>query len=57
MKGGLISTIPIVSSVIFVLGFMGLARIALDPATALLSSIMIGVGVDYTHTLYLEIQK
>jgi hypothetical protein len=29
-------------------GFMGLAGIALDAATALLSSIMIGVGVDFT---------
>jgi hypothetical protein len=46
-KGGLISTIPILASVIFLLGFMGISGIALDPATALLSSIMIGVGVDY----------
>lgn len=46
-KGGLISTIPILASVIFLLGFMGICGIALDPATALLSSIMIGVGVDY----------
>lgn len=52
-KGGLISTIPILASVIFLLGFMGLTGIALDPATALLSSIMIGVGVDYViHFLW-----
>ena len=31
-----------------VFGFMGLTGIALDAATALLSSIMIGVGVDFT---------
>ncbi|MFO7853093.1 MAG: efflux RND transporter permease subunit [Bacteroidota bacterium] len=53
LKGGLISTIPILVSVIFLLGFMGITSIALDPATALLSSIMIGVGVDYTiHLLW-----
>ncbi|MDT8401693.1 MAG: efflux RND transporter permease subunit [Bacteroidales bacterium] len=52
-KGGLISTIPILASVIFLLGFMGITGIALDPATALLSSIMIGVGVDYViHFLW-----
>ncbi|MDZ7738454.1 MAG: outer membrane lipoprotein-sorting protein [Bacteroidales bacterium] len=52
-KGGLISTLPILASVIFLLGFMGIAGIALDSATALLSSIMIGVGVDYTiHFLW-----
>lgn len=53
IKGGLISTMPILASVIFLLGFMGITGIALDPATALLSSIMIGVGVDYTiHLLW-----
>ena len=52
-KGGLISTIPILASVIFLLGFMGFTGITLNPATALLSSIMIGVGVDYTiHFLW-----
>jgi hydrophobe/amphiphile efflux-3 (HAE3) family protein len=52
-RGGLISTIPILASVIFLLGFMGMSGIALDPATALLSSIMIGVGVDYViHFLW-----
>lgn len=52
-RGGLISTLPILASVIFLLGFMGITGIALDSATALLSSIMIGVGVDYTiHFLW-----
>jgi len=52
-KGGLISTIPILASVIFLLGFMGITGITLNPATALLSSIMIGVGIDYTiHLLW-----
>lgn len=53
LKGGLISTIPIVTSVIFLLGFMGITGITLNSATALLSSVMIGVGVDYTiHFLW-----
>ncbi|MDX2414204.1 MAG: efflux RND transporter permease subunit [Bacteroidales bacterium] len=52
-KGGLLSTIPILASVIFLLGFMGISGISLNSATALLSSIMIGVGVDYTiHFLW-----
>ncbi|HCC70168.1 MAG TPA: hypothetical protein DEQ09_03325 [Bacteroidales bacterium] len=53
VKGGMISTIPILASVVFLLGFMGFTGISLNPATALLSSIMIGVGVDYTiHFLW-----
>ncbi len=48
LRGGLIGTIPMLASIAILLGFMGWAGIAIDPATALLSSIMIGVGVDYT---------
>jgi predicted RND superfamily exporter protein len=47
-RGGLIGTIPLAASILIVFGFMGLTGIALDAATALLSSIMIGVGVDFT---------
>jgi predicted RND superfamily exporter protein len=47
-KGGLIGSIPLAVSIVILFGFMGLAGIALDAATALLSSIMIGVGVDFT---------
>ena len=47
-KGGLIGTIPLAISIVILFGFMGFAGIALDAATALLSSIMIGVGVDFT---------
>jgi hypothetical protein len=47
-KGGLIGSIPLAMSVIILFGFMGLAGIKIDSATALLSSIMIGVGVDFT---------
>ncbi|MBC8358924.1 MAG: RND family transporter [Candidatus Aminicenantes bacterium] len=50
---GLISAIPLALSVVFLFSFMGLFGIELNIATALLSSIMIGVGVDYTiHFLW-----
>ncbi|HUW93208.1 MAG TPA: efflux RND transporter permease subunit [Bacteroidales bacterium] len=48
VKGGLIGSIPLAASIIIQFGFMGMAGIAIDAATALLSSIMIGVGVDFT---------
>jgi hydrophobe/amphiphile efflux-3 (HAE3) family protein len=47
-NGGLIGSIPLVISILILFGFMGYSGIALDAATALLSSIMIGVGVDFT---------
>jgi len=50
---GLISAIPLALSVTILFGLMGIFRIELNIATALLSSIMIGVGVDYTiHFLW-----
>jgi hypothetical protein len=48
LKGGLIGSIPLAASILILFGFMGYTGIALDSATALLSSIMIGVGVDFT---------
>lgn len=48
VKGGLTGSIPLATSILILFGIMGLAGIALDAATALLSSIMIGVGVDFT---------
>ncbi len=48
LKAGIISSIPLGSSILVLFGFMGYAGIAIDAATALLSSIMIGVGVDFT---------
>ena len=48
VKGGLIGSIPLAASIIIQFGVMGLAGIPIDAATALLSSIMIGVGVDFT---------
>lgn len=48
VRGGLIGSIPLAVSIIIMFGFMGFAGIPIDAATALLSSIMIGVGVDFT---------
>ncbi len=48
VKGGIIGSIPLFASIMVLFGFMGFSGIALDAATALLSSIMIGVGVDFT---------
>lgn len=48
VKGGLTGLIPLAASIIIQFGVMGLAGVAIDAATALLSSIMIGVGVDFT---------
>ena len=48
LREGLTGAIPLVISILILFGFMGYSGIALDAATALLSSIMIGVGVDFT---------
>lgn len=48
LKGGLTGSIPLAASILILFGIMGISGIALDSATALLSSIMIGVGVDFT---------
>ena len=53
LKAGLLGIVPLSISVVVLFGMMGLAGIRLDVATALLSSVMIGVGVDYTiHFLW-----
>ena len=50
---GLLGIIPLSVSVLILFGLMGLTGVRLDIATALLSSVMIGVGVDYTiHFLW-----
>ncbi|MEN8157699.1 MAG: MMPL family transporter [Bacteroidota bacterium] len=52
-SAGFLGIIPLSVSVLVLFGLMGLTGIRLDVATALLSSIMIGVGVDYTiHFLW-----
>ncbi len=50
---GLLGITPLSVSILVLFGLMGLTGIRLDVATALLSSMMIGVGVDYTiHFLW-----
>jgi len=48
VKGGLTGSIPLAASILIQFGVMGLTGVAIDAATALLSSIMIGVGIDFT---------
>lgn len=51
--GGILATVPLATAIIFVFGLMGYLEIELNMATAMLSSIMIGVGIDYTiHFLW-----
>ncbi len=50
---GILAAIPLIVAIVLVFGLMGCLGIRLDIATAMLSSIMIGVGVDYTiHFLW-----
>lgn len=50
---GIISAFPLLVSLILMFGMMGFTGVTLDIATALISSIVIGVGVDYTiHFLW-----
>ncbi|MGD9346452.1 MAG: MMPL family transporter [Candidatus Aminicenantes bacterium] len=50
---GLIATVPLGVSIVTLFGLMGILSIELNVAVAMLSSIMIGVGVDYTiHFLW-----
>ncbi|MAL65230.1 MAG: hypothetical protein CMF94_03915, partial [Candidatus Marinimicrobia bacterium] len=51
--GGLFATLPMGTSVIMMFGLMGYLNIPLDVTTMLLTSILVGVGVDYTvHFLW-----
>lgn len=50
---GIFAALPLLLAEAILFGLMGYAGIRLDAATALLSSVMIGVGVDYTiHFLW-----
>ncbi len=50
---GFISVTPLVVAVILLFGIMGVTGIKLDISTTMLSSIVIGVGIDYTiHFLW-----
>ncbi len=53
VRSGLFISVPLAGAMLILFGLMGYAGIVLDTATAMLSSIMIGVGVDYTiHFLW-----
>jgi hydrophobe/amphiphile efflux-3 (HAE3) family protein len=53
IEAGLWSMVPLVVAVPMLFGLMGFSGIELNVVTAMLSSIMIGVGVDYTiHFLW-----
>ena len=52
-SAGLLSVLPLSIAILVLFGLMGFFGITLDIATALISSIMIGVGIDYTiHFLW-----
>ncbi len=52
-RAGFISVLPLSVAILVLFGLMGFFGITLDIATALISSIMIGVGIDYTiHYLW-----
>lgn len=53
LTAGIKGSLPLLVATIFMFGLMGVSNISLDIVTALLSSIMIGVGIDYTiHFLW-----
>ncbi|NLA39772.1 MAG: MMPL family transporter [Methanomicrobiales archaeon] len=53
ISAGLFASLPLVLAELILFGIMGYFSVRLDSATAILSSIMIGVGIDYTtHFLW-----
>ena len=45
---GVYATVPIIATITFLFGFMGLTGIPLDVATVLVGSIALGIGIDYS---------
>lgn len=45
---GVYATIPIIATILILLGFMGFAGVSLDIATVLVGSIALGIGIDYS---------
>jgi predicted RND superfamily exporter protein len=45
---GVYATIPIISTIAILFGFMGFAYISLDIATVLVASVALGIGIDYS---------
>ena len=48
VRKGIYATIPIVSTITVLFGFMGATGIHLDVATVLVASIALGIGIDYS---------
>jgi predicted RND superfamily exporter protein len=47
-SNGVFATIPIIATILVLLGFMGITGIPLDIATVLVGSIALGIGIDYS---------
>lgn len=45
---GVYATIPIISTIAILFGFMGITGISLDIATVLVASVALGIGIDYS---------
>lgn len=45
---GVYATIPIIASILLLLGFMGVTGLPLDIATVMVGSIALGIGIDYS---------
>lgn len=56
VSAGLMGSIPLIVTLIFNFGLMGWLNLQLDIANSLLSSIAIGLGVDYTIHLFWRIK-
>lgn len=54
---GLLGGLPLIVAVLATMGFMGWLNIELSIVTALISSISIGLGVDYTLHIFWRIKK
>ena len=54
---GLLGTLPLIYTIITLFGTMGWIGIKLDIATAMLSSIAIGIGVDYTIHFFWRLKQ
>ena len=53
LLAGILGGVPLVLAIVILFGLMGWTGIPLDISSALLSSIMVGVGIDYTiHFLW-----
>jgi len=57
MTSGLLGVLPLVYTVISLFGVMGWLGIRLDIATAMMSSIAIGIGVDYTIHFFWRLKQ